>query len=436
MRNTTLLTLPFVLVMVFATSSYAQLGSLGRKLKEKAADLMIEEIEGEDSQEETSAGEESTNSSSSSVKGKKLTPPSVNEHLEQASMALQSTEYSNARFNIKEATRGVELEIGYQILEAMPTEAGGMAYNASNDGVVSTGIGFIGLVISREYGDGEKMITASIGNNSVFGATYGYLLNSSYNTNEGNYKNVSLQGKRGTMTFDDENTYSLGVAFAQSSAFVLECQGFSSEEEVMAAANDFDISTFEALLTDEGSDDGQNNDVNAYLSAAQSKYASKDLEASRFELQRALTEVDIMIGKKILEMLPTELGDMKAIDTNDEYVASTAGFAGVYVQRIYESEDQKKRAEVSLIDDSPMIGMVSAFLSSPLLMAVPGKQTIKIDGYRGMFEKTEDTEYQTFNISIPSNQSLLSINFTDVDESDANKFANMVPVANIFTLIK
>ncbi|WPP51743.1 hypothetical protein [Catalinimonas niigatensis] len=435
MRNTTLLTLPLVLVMLFATNSYAQLGSLGRKLKEKAADLMIEEIEGEESQEETSAGEENTNSSSS-VKGKKLTPPSVNDHLEQASMALQSAEYSNARFNIKEATRGVELEIGYQILEAMPTEAAGMAYVPDNDGVVSTGIGFIGLVISREYGDGDKMITASIGNNSVFGATYGYLLNSSYNSNEGNYKNVSLQGKRGTMAFDDENTYTLGVAFAQSSAFVLECQGFSSEEEVMAAANDFDISTFEALLTDEGSDDGQSNDVNAYLSTAQSKYSSKDLEASRFELQRALTEVDIMIGKKILEMLPTELGDMKAIDTNDEYVASTAGFAGVYVQRIYESADQKKRAEVSLIDDSPMMAMVSAFLSSPLLMAVPGKQTIKIDGYRGMFEKTEDADYNTFNISLPSNQSLLTINFTDVNETDANKFANMVPVGEIFTLVK
>jgi hypothetical protein len=430
MRKITLLTLPIFLLLVFTTSSYAQLGGLGRKLKEKAAEIMVEETE----EEQAPVEEESTGSSS--VKGKKLTPPSVSEHLEQASMAFQASEYSNARFNIKEATRGVELEIGYKILEAMPTQAGGMGYNAENDGVVSTGIGFVGLVISREYGNGDKQVTASIGNNSVFGAAYGYLLNSSYNSSEGNYKNVSLQGKRGTMTFDGENTYSLGVSFAQNSAFILECQGFSSEEEVMAVANDFDLSTFEALLTDEGSDDGQNNDVNAYLATAQSKYASKDLEASRFELQRALTEVDIMIGKTILEMLPTELGDLKAVNTNDEYVGSTAGFAGVYVQRIYESADQKKRAEISLIDDSPMMAMVSAFLSSPMLMAVPGKQTIKIDGYKGMFEKTEDTEYSTFNISIPSNQSLLTINFTDVSETDANKFANMVPVGNIFALIK
>lgn len=391
----------------------------------------------EDDKKEEKKKENSSNTNdSNSVRGKKLTPPKVEEHLENASSALGSERWSEARFEVKEAMHGVEIELGYKILEEMPKSVKGLSYNADDDGVVSTGIGFVGMVVSRYYGDDGKRITATIGNNSALGASYGLLLNSGYSTNDGSQKNVTVQGNRGTMTFDGYNTYSLGVPFGQSSAFVLECEECTGEEDVMSAIDAFDISAFEKMLKDESSDNGETGDAKSHLSSAFSKYQSKNLEGTRFDLQRSLTDIDVMIGEKILSMLPKELSGLKAVETEDEHVASAAGFAGVYVQRIYESTDKTKSIEISLIDDSPLMGMVSGFLSSPLLVGLSGKKSVNIDGYKGMKELIEGSDPIEYNINIPSNQSMLTMNFVNISESEVSKSSNAVPVGEIFELIK
>jgi len=238
------------------------------------------------------------------------------------------------------------------------------------------------------------------------------------------------------MTFDGYNTYNLGVPFGQSSAFVLECQECTGEEDVMSAVEAFDISAFEEILKDESSDNGQDGDAKSHLSAASSKYSAKNLEGSRFDLQRTLVDIDEVIGEKILAMLPDELAGLEVSKEADEHVASAAGFAGVYVKRLYESDDETKSIELSLIDDSPLMSVVSGFLSSPLLIGMSGKKSINIDGYKGMKETIEGSDPVEHNINIPYNQSMLSMNFINISERDVTKSSNEVPVGEIFDLIK
>ena len=414
--------------------SQAQFGGL-KKLK-KAAKSILEDEKKEEKKKNSGATGTENSGHSSSVRGNKLTPPSVDEHLTNAISALNSEKWSDARFEVKEAMHGVEIELGYKMLEEMPKSVNGLSYNADDDGVISTGIGFVGMVVSRFYGDNGKQITASIGNNSALGASYGLLLNSGYSTNDGSHKNVTVQGNRGTMTFDGYNTYNLGVPFGQSSAFVLECEQCTGEEDVMAAINEFDISAFEKMLKDESSDNGETGDAKSHLSSASSKYKSKNLEGSRYDLQRSLVDIDEMIGKKILSMLPTELAGMKVSEKEDEHVATAAGFAGVYVRRVYESADKSKSIEISMLDDSPLMGAVGTFLSNPMLVGLSGKKSVNIDGYKGMKEKVEGSDPIEYNINIPSNQSMLSMNFFNVPESDVNKSSNQIPVGEIFALIK
>lgn len=435
--------LPFILVLmlvfVFQNNANAQLGSaLKNKIKTAAKSALEDELKGgtnKEIEEEPLSPEEPANNPT--AKGKKLTPPSVTNHLDGAKSSLQNEQYTNARFDVKEAMRGVELEIGYAILEAMPKKVDELVFDENNDGVTSTGTGFAGLVISRVYeNNDEKQMTASIGNNSALGASYNMLISSGYSANDGNHKNVTVQGNRGTLTFDDYSTYTLGVPFGQNSIFVLECSGCNDEEEVLSASNSFDINRFDELLKNEESDATIGTGADIHLNSASSSYSSKDLESTRYSLQRALEEIDILIGQKILEMLPTEIAGLKSSPDADEHIASAAGFAGIYIERFYFSTDTLKQMEITLVDDSPLISMINAFVNTPMVMGMSGKKSIKIDGYKGMYEQVENADPKEITINIPSNQSLLTMRFTGMDDASASDAANKVPVGAIFKLLK
>lgn len=430
--------LSFFLIVVFSISCMlpvnAQFKNLKKKLKEAAESAGKSVLGGEEEKKQPSNQTSSPEpTSTGNVKGKKLTPPKVTDHLNNANSAISSNQLSNARFEVKEAMRGVELEIGYGILDAMPKTVSDIDSNFDEDVVYSTGIGFVGLVIKRYYGE---RLEATIGDNSMMGASYSMMLNSSYASNDGNHKNVVVQDNRGVITFDGNNTYKLGIPLGQSSIFIIECKQCGGEEDLMDAANDFNLADFIDLLTDSKSEGMMEKDASASLSSASSNYSSKNLQATRTDLQNSLTAIDVQIGKLILGMLPKQLGGLDAVATNDEYVANSAGFAGVYIKRVYESTDQSKRIEINLVDDSPMMGMVGGFLSSPLLVGMSGKKTINIDGFKGMYEEEQGGGSKEFKINIPSNQSLLSMIFVGVEESNVTKSANQVPVGDIFAITK
>lgn len=420
------------LAAILSSPTFATSQKLGfKKLKNAAKSLFKEEAKPTPQSQDPS----STEGEDGSVKGKKLAPVNVGDHLANASSALSSQQWTNARYEIKDALSGVEIEIGYKLIDAMPTSVSGLSYNPDDDAIVSSGIGFLGLVISRYYGEDSKRFTSTIGNNSAMGAGYGSLANASYSSNDGEHKNVTVQGYRGSLSFDGYNTYNLGVSFGQSSVFVLECEECSGEEEIMAAAKEFDISKFESMLRDQ-ENDSQNGDAEAYLSEATSKYNSKNLEGARSEMQRALVEIDVVIGKMILDMLPNQIAGLSANTTTDEHLASAAGFGGVFVKRLYESADKTKSLEISLVDDSPLMGALSGFMSSPLIATMSGKKSITIDGYKGMLEEMEDSDPHEFNINIPSSQSLLTITSKNLSETELTSASNLVPVGKIFQLIK
>ncbi|NJO01437.1 MAG: hypothetical protein HC880_06870 [Bacteroidia bacterium] len=186
---------------------------------------------------------------SAPAKGKKLTPPDVNQHLGSANSALQASQYSQSRYEIKQALMGVELEIGHEILKSLPTTVDGLNYQPENDQVYSSGAGFMGLVIGRDYGNNNKQCSAIISNNSLYVGAYGaFLGNSGYSGQNGEAKSVMVQGNRAWITFDQDSTYELIVPIGQTTVFVLKCEGFADENTVTNAANAFDLTKIKALL--------------------------------------------------------------------------------------------------------------------------------------------------------------------------------------------
>jgi hypothetical protein len=255
--------LKFLLVIAAAltlsTVSHAQ-GLIG-KLKQKAEQAAEKTLEKKakdkagipDSQ---STGDNSGNNSGNNNnnhnnpannKGGGLisTPPDVKANLADAETAFKSNSYGEARYAVQQAMLGVELEIGNKVLKSLPETVSGLPFQKERDQVTSAGWGWSGLTIQREYLKDDKQLRAIIANNSAWmSAVNVYLANGGYAQSTGgeqNWKQTKVKGHRGVIEYDESSGYKLSVPLGQTSLIVWEGVNFATEQEVMTAANAFDI---------------------------------------------------------------------------------------------------------------------------------------------------------------------------------------------------
>lgn len=180
------------------------------------------------------------------------TPPDVNKNLSEAETSYKAGSYGEARYAVQQAMLGVEMEIGKKVLEAMPESVSGLAKVQEADQVTSSGYGWAGLTIHREYLNDDKQLTVTVANNSVWmSAVNMYLANGGYSqtTNgEQNWKQTKVKGHKAIIEYDDNTGYKLSVPLGQTSLIVWEGVNLGSEDDMMAAANSFDIDGIKKML--------------------------------------------------------------------------------------------------------------------------------------------------------------------------------------------
>ncbi|MBP9927237.1 MAG: hypothetical protein KBF45_14745 [Cyclobacteriaceae bacterium] len=174
------------------------------------------------------------------------TPPDVNQNLADAEVAYKKNSYGEARYSVQQAMLGVELEIGNKVLKSLPESVSGLGKSATEDQVTSTGWGWAGLTIQREYSDGkDKQFTATIANNSVWMAgVNAYLASGGYaqqTSGQQNWKQTKLKGYRAIIEYSEGSGYKLSVPIGQSSIIVFEGTNFATEPDMMKAAETFNI---------------------------------------------------------------------------------------------------------------------------------------------------------------------------------------------------
>lgn len=249
--------------MIFAFSASAQ-GLVG-KLKQKAADAAEKALEkkaeektgidsGTENQSQTSqsSGDSTSRPTNKGGGGLVSTPPDVNQNLSDAESAYKSGNYGEARYAVQQAMLGVEMEIGQKVLASLPESVSGLPKIAEADQVTSTGYGWAGLTIAREYRKDEKELKATIANNSAWmSAVNMYLANGGYSQTTGgqqNWKQTKVKGHRAIIEYDESTGYKLSVPLGQSSLIVFEGINYASEQEMMSAANNFDIDGIKKML--------------------------------------------------------------------------------------------------------------------------------------------------------------------------------------------
>ncbi|MEM8901305.1 MAG: hypothetical protein AAGC85_24560 [Bacteroidota bacterium] len=177
-------------------------------------------------------------------------------------------------------------------------------------------------------------------------------------------------------------------------------------------------------------------DPKPYFDEAKSQYAAGNLDDARFALEQALSELDELVATKILEITPTQIGDLEANADNDQYSGTSIGLTGLYVFRSYGNpSDPEQSMEMSIMTNSPLLASVTNFLSNSILGGIAssamGQKRIKVDGYKAMLQKDENAEKERYTISIPFSESLITLEFTGMDENTVLTNSNQIPVSQI-----
>ncbi len=254
-----ILLLIFAFIILSGKSGHSQ--RFLNKIKNKAEDKAVDKMFGEDKNNQNSNSDNSstnsntTYSSSSTISntrgsGLTNTAPDVNANLKEAESAYNDKKYTDARFAVRKAILGIELEIGDNILKGLPEEINGLPKIGEEDNVTSSGIGFVGMIIERTYRKDDQQLKITIGNDAaMLSAVNMYLSSGAYaSTQDPNHKQVTYKEYRGILEYDESSGYTLSVPFGQSSILVVEGVNFENEQEIMDAADKIDIESIKKEL--------------------------------------------------------------------------------------------------------------------------------------------------------------------------------------------
>jgi hypothetical protein len=270
MRTFVCTALLIAFALLSAPASHAQ-GFL-KKIKDKAnqvADKAVDNAVNKTVEDKTgvpmgtnqssgSSGQSSSSSSSGKPTNKtgeglkNATPPDVNAQILEAEKAHDAGSFSDARYAIQQALLGVEIQIGREILTSLPATVNGLNKDTTQDKVAATQWGWSNITIQRVYTKTpDQQLTVAIGNNSFYSGLVNMYFNNAYvqaNAEQQNVKQVKVKSYRAIIQFDDSKGYTLLIPIGQSSIISLECINFANEQDVMNAANTFDIDGIKKML--------------------------------------------------------------------------------------------------------------------------------------------------------------------------------------------
>lgn len=181
---------------------------------------------------------------------------------------------------------------------------------------------------------------------------------------------------------------------------------------------------------------GHSQDFAKDIAAAKVSYASGNLADAHFSLEQSIQELDMIVGKEILNILPKDFNGTISDEKQDQ-VAANIGFVGATVHRQYGD----KGSSVEIISNSPLIATLNSFLNMPILGGMMRNSTtkvVKVNGYKSRLEKDGENTDGTSNytLQIPLKSALITVTAKGTDENKVLSFANTIPIDKISGLIQ
>lgn len=180
------------------------------------------------------------------------------------------------------------------------------------------------------------------------------------------------------------------------------------------------------------------NDFKSYITTAKTAYGGGKLEETHFALEQAMQELDLIIGKEVLKLLPPKI-DTMGMNPKDDHVMANVSFVGATISRSYGSDTSG--AKIEIINNSPMLGSLNALLNMPMMggmMRDENNKTVKVQGYKGRLEKQDrgDNRKPTYVLNIPLSSALVTFTVNGTTENDMMNLANTIPMQQIAKLVQ
>jgi hypothetical protein len=173
------------------------------------------------------------------------------------------------------------------------------------------------------------------------------------------------------------------------------------------------------------------------LTTARSSYSAGRLEDTRFALEQILGDLDIVIGKEIIKLLPTKVASLNYNAKEDNVTGGSGTVTGLFVERRYGAET--KTATINVFNNSPLMSSINTILSMPLIggmMRDENQKVIKIQGYKSLLNKIvdSDTGKTNYELQVPMNNTLLTVKMDDTSEQEIAAVANGLQLSKIAQL--
>lgn len=191
------------------------------------------------------------------------------------------------------------------------------------------------------------------------------------------------------------------------------------------------------LITLHFSAAASSQNFNAAITTAKSAYAANKLEEAHFALLQAMQEIDLIIGKEVLKIVPLKMNDL-AVNTKDDNVSVNTGYIGTTIRRTFGTT---RKAELTIMSNSPMVASINMVLNNPIFggMSSDGNtKLIRLKGYKGQLlkETNSTTGLINYTINIPLGNSLFTFKVDNTTDTEITAMAETIPLEEIAKLIQ
>ena len=169
----------------------------------------------------------------------------ISASLSDAKSSYSSGSLDDARFALEQALQQIDQAIGKEILKILPTNLSGMEFLEQEDNVVGTNLGFAGLFVDRNYGQGGKSASIDIIGDSplMAGLNAMLALPAIMTQGDGDQKRIKVDGYKSLLQKEtsSEGAVSYTVQIPANSTLIsLNVNGYT-ENEVISMANNIPV---------------------------------------------------------------------------------------------------------------------------------------------------------------------------------------------------
>lgn len=180
-----------------------------------------------------------------------LSAQDITASLNEAKTAYKSGSLDDARFALEQSVQQIDQAIGKEILQILPTEMSGLGFHEDQDNVVGTSLGFAGLFVDRNYGEGAQSANIEIIGDSPLMAGLNAILAmpAIMTSGDPNQKRIKVDGYKSILQKETNaegiDSYSVMIP-ANSTLISFKCLGFD-ENQAISMANNIPVSAIVKL---------------------------------------------------------------------------------------------------------------------------------------------------------------------------------------------